>query len=38
MPTRKVWDYAIDLKETFKPQKGRIYLLSKKRGKKSRIL
>jgi len=29
MPTRKVWDYAIDLKETFVPQKGRIYLLSK---------
>jgi len=29
MPTRKVWDYAIDLKETFKLQKGRIYLLSK---------
>jgi len=29
MPTRKIWDYAIDLKETFKPQKGRIYLLSK---------
>ena len=29
MPTRKVWDHAIDLKETFKPQKGRIYLLLK---------
>ena len=29
MPMRKVWDYAIDLKETFKPQKGRIYPLSK---------
>jgi len=29
MPTRKIWDYAIDLKETFKPQKGRIYPLSK---------
>ena len=27
--TRKVWDHAIDLKETFKPQKGRIYPLSK---------
>ena len=26
---RKVWDHAIDLKETFKPQKGRIYPLSK---------
>jgi len=29
MPTRKIWDYAIDLKETFKLQKERIYLLSK---------
>ena len=27
--TRKVWDHAIDLKETFKPQKRRIYPLSK---------
>jgi len=29
MPTRKTWDHAIDLKETFKPRKKRIYLLSK---------
>jgi len=29
MPTRKIWDHVIDLKETFKPRKGRIYLLSK---------
>ena len=29
MPTRKVWDHAIDLKETFKLQKRKIYLLSK---------
>jgi len=29
MPTRKTWDHAIDLKKTFKPQKGRIYPLSK---------
>ena len=29
IPTRKVWDHAIDLKEMFKPQKGRIYPLSK---------
>jgi len=29
MLTRKVWDHAIDLKETFQPQKGRIYPLSK---------
>jgi len=29
MPKRKVWDHTIDLKETFKLQKGRIYSLSK---------
>ena len=29
MPIRKIQNYAIDLKETFKPQKGRIYSLSK---------
>jgi len=29
MPKKKIWDHAIDLKETFKPQKGRIYPLSK---------
>jgi len=29
MPKRKIWDYAIDLKETFKLRKGRIYPLSK---------
>jgi len=29
MPMRKIWDHAIDLKETFVPQKRRIYLLSK---------
>ena len=27
--TRKLWDHAIDLKDTFVPQKERIYLLSK---------
>ena len=29
MSTRKIWDHAIDLKEIFKPQKGRIYPLSR---------
>jgi len=29
MPIRKIWDHAIDLKEIFKPQKGRIYPLSR---------
>ena len=29
MPTRKTWDHAIDLKETFKLRKERIYPLFK---------
>jgi len=29
IPTRKIWDHAIDLKEMFKFRKGRIYPLSK---------
>jgi len=29
MLTRKVWNHAIDLKEMFKPQKEKIYPLSK---------
>ena len=29
MPMRKIWDHAIDLKETFKSRKGRVYPLSK---------
>ena len=29
MPTRKTWNYAIDLKEGFMPKKGRIYPLSR---------
>ena len=29
MLTRKIWDHAIDLKEIFKPRKGRVYLLSR---------
>ena len=33
MPTRKIWDYAIDLKKTFKPQKERIYPLFKNKRK-----
>ena len=34
MPKRKVWDHAIDLKETFKLQKERIYPLFKNERKK----
>jgi len=29
MPVRKVWDHAIDLKENFKPEKARVYPLSR---------
>ena len=29
MPTRKIWDHAIDLKKGFVPRKGRVYLLSR---------
>jgi len=30
MPTRKVWDHAIKVKEGFVPRKGKVYLLSKR--------
>ena len=30
---RKIWDHAIDLKETFKPRKGKIYPLFKNKRK-----
>jgi len=30
IPMRKLWNYAIELKEEFIPRKGKIYLLSKK--------
>jgi len=29
MPVRKVWDYAIDLKDNFKVSKARVYSLSR---------
>jgi len=29
MLTRKVWDYAIDVKEGFMPRKGKVYSLSR---------
>ena len=29
MPTRKVWDHAIETKEGFVPRKGKVYLLSR---------
>ena len=29
MPTRKIWDHAIDTKEGFIPKKGKVYPLSR---------
>ena len=29
MPTRKIWDHAIDTKEGFMPRKGKVYPLSR---------
>ena len=29
IPTRKIWDHTIDMKEGFIPRKGKIYLLSR---------
>jgi len=29
MPTRKLWDHAIDVKERFMPRKGKVYPLSR---------
>jgi len=30
IPTRKVWDYVIELKKGFVPKKEKVYLLSRK--------
>ena len=29
MPTRKLWDYAIDIKKEFMPRKGKVYPFSR---------
>ena len=29
MPTWKIWDHAINMKEGFLPRKGKVYLLSR---------
>jgi len=29
MPTKKLWDHAIDMKERFVPRKGKVYPLSR---------
>ena len=34
MPTRKIWDYAINMKEEFVPRKGKVYPLSREEREK----
>ena len=36
MLTRKVWDYAIEVKKEFVPRKRKVYLLSKEERKEVR--
>ena len=31
MPTRKIWNHTINMKERFMPKKGKVYLLSKEK-------
>jgi len=38
MPTRKVWNHAIDLRESFVPKKRKIYPLSTVERRKFRSL
>jgi len=34
MPTKKLWDYAINIKEEFVPRKGKMYPLSREEREK----
>jgi len=34
MPTRKLWDHVIDVKEGFMPRKGKVYPLSREEKKR----
>ena len=38
MPTRKLWDHTIDIKEGFVLRKGKVYLLSRKEREEVREL
>ena len=38
MPTRKVWDHVIEVKEGFVPRKGKIYLLLREEREKVRAV
>ena len=33
IPTRKLWDHAIDIKKEFVPRKGKVYSLSREERK-----
>jgi len=37
MPTRKVWDHAIKMKEGFISRKGKVYLLSREEREEIRM-
>ena len=36
IPTRKIWDHAIEMKERFVPRKGKVYPLSREEREKVR--
>ena len=36
MPTRKLWDHVIDMKEGFAPKKGKVYPLSREEREEGR--
>ena len=36
MPTRKIWDHAIEMKERFVPRKGKVYSLSREESEEVR--
>jgi len=37
MPTRKLWDHAIEMKEGFVPRKGKVYPLSREEREEVRV-
>jgi len=37
MPTRKVWDHVIEIKEGFAPRKRKVYPLSKEEREEDRM-
>jgi len=37
MPTKKVWDHAIDVKKRFVPRKGKVYSLLREEREEVRV-